>query len=79
VAPADGSVLYETPTTPVVTVGGISASVLFSGIVPSTAGEYEIVIQVPSGVTNGDAAPIKVTMLGASDTATISIQPSAGS
>jgi uncharacterized protein (TIGR03437 family) len=60
-------------------VGGISANVLFSGIVPSTAGEYEIVIQVPSGVTNGDTIPIKVTMLGASDTATISIQPNAGS
>jgi uncharacterized protein (TIGR03437 family) len=53
--------------------------VLFSGIVPSTAGEYEIVIQVPSGVTNGDTIPIEVTMLGASDTATISIQPRAGS
>ena len=77
VAPADGSVLYETPTTPVVTVGGISANVLFSGVVPSTAGEYEIVIQVPSGVTNGDTIPIKVTILGASDTATISIQPRA--
>ena len=79
VAPADGSVLYETPTTPVVTVGGISANVLFSGVVPSTAGEYEIVIQVPSGVTNGDEIPVKVTILGASDTATISIQPSASS
>lgn len=79
VAPADGSVLYETPTTPVVTVGGVPATVAFSGIVPSTAGEYEIVIQVPSGVPNGDDTPIKVTMLGASDTATISIQPRAGS
>jgi uncharacterized protein (TIGR03437 family) len=75
VAPADGSVLYETPTTPTVTVGGISANVLFSGVVPGTAGEYEIVIQVPSGVTFGDAIPIEATILGASDTATISIQP----
>jgi uncharacterized protein (TIGR03437 family) len=76
VPPIDGSVLYETPTTPVVTIGGISANVLFSGLTPGYPGEYEIVVQVPSGVTNGDDVPVKVSILGASDSsATISIQP----
>jgi uncharacterized protein (TIGR03437 family) len=77
VPPADGSVLYETPTTPVVTVGGIPAKVLFSGLVPGVAGEYQVDIQIPSGVTNGDDVPVQLTILGASDMATISIQPRA--
>ncbi|HML15958.1 MAG TPA: hypothetical protein VK419_02995 [Bryobacteraceae bacterium] len=73
--PIDGSVLYETPTLPTVTIGGIPATVLFSGLVPGYAGEYQIDVQVPSGVTNGDNVPVVVTMLGASDTTNISIQP----
>jgi len=76
IPPIDGSVLYETPTTPVVTIGGVSAKVLFSGLAPGYPGEYEIVVQVPSGVISGDDIPVSVTILGASDnSATISIQP----
>jgi uncharacterized protein (TIGR03437 family) len=77
VPPVDGSVLYETPTTPVVTIGGISCKVLFSGLTPGYPGEYEIVVQGPSGVTSGDDIPVSVSILGASDSSvTISIQPS---
>lgn len=76
VPPANGVPLYETPTKPVVKIGGIQANVLFSGLVPGVAGEYQIDIQVPSGVTNGDDIPVNVTILGASDSSTtISIQP----
>jgi uncharacterized protein (TIGR03437 family) len=76
IPPANGVPLYETPTKPVVTIGGIQANVLFSGLVPGVAGEYQIDIQVPSGVTNGDDIPVVVTILGASDSSTtISIQP----
>jgi uncharacterized protein (TIGR03437 family) len=74
--PADGSVLYETPTLPTVTIGGVPATVLFSGLVPGYAGEYQVDVQVPTGVASGDNVPIVVTMLGASDTAFTSIQPS---
>ncbi len=73
--PVDGGVLYETPTMPVVTVGGVAAKVLFSGLVPGVAGEYQIDIRIPAGVAHGDDVPVEITMLGASDTATISIQP----
>jgi uncharacterized protein (TIGR03437 family) len=76
VPPIDGSVLYETPTTPVVTIGGISTKVLFSGLAPGYPGEYEIVVQVPSGVASGDDVPVSVSILGASDSSvTISVQP----
>lgn len=76
VPPLNGSVLYETPTTPVVTIGGVSTKVLFSGLTPGYPGEYEIVVQVPTGVASGDDVPVSVSILGASDSSvTISIQP----
>jgi uncharacterized protein (TIGR03437 family) len=61
-----------------VTIGGIPAAVLFSGIVPGFPGEYQVDVQVPSGVANGDDTPVVITMAGLSDTATISIQPRYG-
>ena len=73
--PADGSVLYETPTTPTVTIGGIPVNVLYSGLPPGFIGLYQIVFQVPSGVSSGDDVPVTITMLGNSDRATVSIQP----
>ena len=73
--PADGSILYETPTTPSVTIGGIPVKVLYSGLPPGFIGLYQIVFQVPSGVSSGDDVPVTITMLGNSDTATVSIQP----
>ncbi|HTS49745.1 MAG TPA: IPT/TIG domain-containing protein [Bryobacteraceae bacterium] len=75
VAPADGSVLYETVVTPTITVGGFPAKVLFSGITPGFTGEYQIDFQVPDGVT-GDDVPVVFSM-GSSpiDTRTMSIQP----
>ena len=74
--PVSGSPLYETPTLPSVTIGGTAATVAFSGLSPGFAGEYQIDVTVPSGVASGDSVPVVVTMLGASDTANISIQPS---
>jgi uncharacterized protein (TIGR03437 family) len=73
--PADGSVLYKTPTNPTITVGGIPVNVLYSGLPPGITGEYQIVFQVPTGVSSGDDVPVVLSMLGNSDMATISIQP----
>jgi uncharacterized protein (TIGR03437 family) len=78
IPPANGSVLYETSTKPTVTIGGIAAVVLYSGLVPGFPGEYQVNIQVPGGVANGDDTPVVITMAGLSDTATISIQPRHG-
>jgi uncharacterized protein (TIGR03437 family) len=75
IPPADGSVLYETPTTPVVTIGGIPAKVLYSGLAPGFPGEYQVDITVPDGVPTGDSIPVILTILGANDSSTtISIQ-----
>lgn len=74
VAPADGSTLYETVATPTVTVGGVPAQVIFSGITPGNAGLYQINLTVPAGVQPGDDVPVSVTMPnGSSDTVTIAI------
>ena len=74
-APSDGSVLYQTVQTPVVTIGGMPAVVSFSGIAPGNAGQYQINVAIPSGVAAGDSVPLKVTMPdGSSDTVTIAVQ-----
>jgi uncharacterized protein (TIGR03437 family) len=74
-APSDGSVLYETVATPTIMIGGIAATPLFSGVAPGFAGLYQIDLQVPSGVSNGDAVPITVSMPGSTTaSATIAIQ-----
>lgn len=74
VAPAAGDPLYRTVETPRVTIGGVEAQVIFSGIAPGFAGLYQINVTVPPGVAPGDDVPVAVTIGGASDTATIAIR-----
>jgi uncharacterized protein (TIGR03437 family) len=74
-APANGSVLYETLQTPAVTIGGIPAVVSFSGIAPGSAGQYQINVAIPNGVAAGDSVPLTVKMPdGSADTVTIAVQ-----
>ncbi len=75
VAPVSGSPLYETTAAPTLQVGGVTATVLFSGVAPGTSGEYQVDFQVPtSGVTEGDAVPLTVSMPGSSTaTATLAV------
>lgn len=76
-APTDGSVLYKTVETPVVKIGGVPATVSFSGIAPGNAGQYQINVQVPDGVKPGDDVTLEVTMPdGSTDTVTIAITAS---
>jgi len=75
VAPADGSVLYETVVTPTVTVGGFPAKILFSGITPGFTGEYQIDFQVPDGITGDDVTVVFSVGSSPTDTRTMSIQP----
>ena len=54
--PAPGSPLAQTKTPASVTIGGQSASVLFSGLAPGFAGLYQINAIVPAGINPGIAA-----------------------
>jgi uncharacterized protein (TIGR03437 family) len=73
--PAPSTPLARTQTQPTVTVGGIPATVPFAGLAPGFAGLYQVNVQVPDGVTPGDAVPVALTIGGvASNTATIAVQ-----
>jgi minor extracellular serine protease Vpr len=63
-APAPGSPnLANTATTPVVTIGGQSAQVLFSGLAPGFVGLYQVNVYVPSGLSAGNQ-PITIAIGG---------------
>ena len=78
---ADGSAAPLTPpfaqtVDPVtVTVGGIPAQVLFSGLAPGYAGVYQVNVLIPSGVAPGASVPVAITAGGfPSPPVTVAIQ-----
>ncbi len=64
IPPPDGSVLYDTVATPTVQIGGVAVKLIYSGLTPGDAGLYQLVLQVPTGVPEGDAVPLTVSMPG---------------
>jgi uncharacterized protein (TIGR03437 family) len=64
-----------TTVVPQVTIGGVPAQVSFSGLAPGYAGLYQVNVQVPAGVTTGNAVPVVLTAAGvSSNTVTIVVQ-----
>ncbi len=65
--PADGAIaptttIYHTTSNIAVTIGGVSASaVQFAGLTPTLTALYQVNVQMPAGVTPGDAVPVSVT------------------
>ena len=55
-----------TKLTPQVTIGGTQASVLFSGLAPGLAGVYQVNVEIPAGVSPGDAVEVQLTIGGVS-------------
>jgi uncharacterized protein (TIGR03437 family) len=68
----------RTVETPIVTIGGQTAQVLFSGLAPCCAALYQVNLVVPAGTPAGDQ-PVVLTMpvSGAASRSgvTISVQP----
>jgi uncharacterized protein (TIGR03437 family) len=74
-ASAPVSPLANTVTMPTVTIGGESATVLFSGLTPGFVGLYQIDAIVPGGIPPGDQVPVVVSILGATrPAATIAVK-----
>ncbi len=77
--PADGGIppsgLVNTLTKPVVTVGGISAQVLFSGLQPQFVGVNQVNIIIPPNAPVGDKISLQFQMGGITspDTVTIAV------
>jgi uncharacterized protein (TIGR03437 family) len=59
---------------PTVTIGGVPAPVIFSGLTPGAVGLYQINVTVPPGVSPGNQVPVIVTLGGqASPALTIAV------
>lgn len=74
---ADGDapnlVLTSVNTQPVVTIGGITATVAFAGLQPQFPGVYQLNITVPQNAPTGNAVPIQVQVGGVTSPATFTI------
>ena len=71
---ASSTTLTPTKNTPVVTIGGQTATVLFSGLAPSFPGLYQINVTVPAGIATG-SVPISVSIGGGTtQAATLPVQ-----
>jgi uncharacterized protein (TIGR03437 family) len=74
-SPSPSNPLAQTTTTPTVTIGGLPATVTFSGLAPGFIGEYQVNVLVPAGVTPGSAVPVVLTIGGVtSNTVTMAVQ-----
>lgn len=73
-APADGSILYLTVETPVVTIARRELTVVFSGLAPGFAGLYQINVILPDDLPAGDFLVLTVsTSNGLSDSKLIAL------
>lgn len=64
-----------TLTPPTVTIGGVQASVSFSGLAPGYVGLYQVNVQVPAGLSANNAIPVTMSMAGAaSNTVAMAVQ-----
>jgi trimeric autotransporter adhesin len=65
----------QTQSPVMVTIGGQNATVVYAGLVAGLVGLYQLNVDMPSGVTPGNAVPVLLTVAGqTSPAATISTQ-----
>jgi minor extracellular serine protease Vpr len=67
--PSPAQPLASTRATPVVTIGGSTAPLIFSGLTPGSVGLYQVNVTVPSGAPAGNQ-PLVITVNGISSKAT---------
>jgi uncharacterized protein (TIGR03437 family) len=73
--PGAASPLSSTAVRPTVTIGGVSATVGFSGLAPGYVGLYQVNVQVPSTTPLGTAITVQLSIGGAiSNIVTIAVQ-----
>jgi uncharacterized protein (TIGR03437 family) len=62
--PSPVNPLAETTTIPVVLVGGVPATVVFSGLAPGAVGLYQVNVIVPSNMRADNSVPVALTIGG---------------
>ena len=73
-SPAPSSPLAETIATPIVTIGGVQATVAFSGLAPGYVGLYQVNVPVPAAAAAGSAVALSISIGGqTSNTVTIPV------
>ena len=66
--------LARTLFSPTVTIGGVDAPVIFSGLAPGFVGLYQVNVQVPEGAPTGDAVDLQMSIGGiTSNTVTVAV------
>ncbi len=73
-AGAPASPLAATVVTPVITIGGMSAEVLFSGLTPAFVGLYQANVRVPASAPSGNQDLVVITSGAASKAVKIAVQ-----
>lgn len=74
-AAAPANPLANTIATTSVSIGGVSAPAIFSGLSPGFVGLYQVNVQVPLNAPAGNAVPVVLSIGGAaSNTVTIAVQ-----
>jgi uncharacterized protein (TIGR03437 family) len=72
---AGSSPLSLTTSAPTVTIGGVPATVSFSGLAPGFVGLYQVNVQVPATAPTGSAVAVVLTIGGVTaNTVTIAVQ-----
>jgi len=72
--PAPSNPLSQTTTQPMVTIGGVTANVQFSGLAPGFVGGYQVNALVPLTSAKGNAVPVVISIGGVqSNTVTIAV------
>jgi uncharacterized protein (TIGR03437 family) len=65
--------LRSTVAMPVMTIGGVPARVMFSGLAPQFVGVYQLNVEVPAGVSPGPSVPMQISAGGIMHQATIAV------
>lgn len=61
-APTPASPFYATASTPIVTVGGVPATVAFSGLTPGLVGLWQLNVVIPATAPVGNAVPVVIRL-----------------
>ncbi len=61
-APIPASPIHATASAPIVTIGGMPATVTFSGLTPGLVGLWQLNVMIPANAPVGNAVPVEIKL-----------------